>query len=157
MKQKHKIEWNGNTYYYLGMDKRGINYYMKDFTWDCEWYWSGGWIESFNNNDEPEKSSDIDSHTHFDMLMFKDPKLCFYNFNEIFVSSPFDSDDIWKLCELMKEFYLLRDYAKFCKFGYCGISIQIGYDDNINMQTYENINKLIMPKLFNKIRKVLTK
>ena len=157
MKHKHKIEWHGNTYYYLGMDKRGINYYMKDFTWDCGWYWSGGWVESFDNNDNPEKSKDILSHAHFDTLIFNDQIMCFYEFNKNFVSSPFDTDEIWELCELMKEFYLLWDYANFCVRGHCGISRTADYNKNINMQEYENVNKSIMPKLFDKIRKVLTK
>lgn len=156
MKQKHKIKWHRNTYYYLGMDRHSINYYMEDFAWDCE-CWYGGWIVSFSDNNKPERSRDMDSHTHFDTLILKGPNMYFDNFNENFVSSPLYPNDIWKLCELMKEFYLLRDYAKFCKFGHCGVTDTIDCNDNINITAYETVNKIIMPKLFDKIREVLTK
>ena len=68
---KKQIRVFGHNYYLLGTYKDGKKYYIQEPTWDCDWYWGGIYINSFTNNNQPERSKDIDLHTHFDYMFFK--------------------------------------------------------------------------------------
>ena len=59
--EKEKAHILGSTYYLLGIDKNKVKYYLEKGKFECGWYWSGGYIETFNRN-----KSDIDLHTHYD-------------------------------------------------------------------------------------------
>ena len=60
--------------YLLGKDGEGVAYWLESASWDCDWYWGGGYVKTYTQNDYPELSRDIDSHQHFDGLFFKSNK-----------------------------------------------------------------------------------
>lgn len=36
--KKKVITWHGKEYYLLGKDSEGINYYLEEASWDCDWH-----------------------------------------------------------------------------------------------------------------------
>lgn len=59
--EKEKIMVFGETYYLLGEGVDGDKYYLRKATFDCAWYWAGGYIDVFNNT-----KTDVICHTHYD-------------------------------------------------------------------------------------------
>ena len=107
--KKHTIHKFGHIYYFLGTDSDGTKYYLQKGSFDCGWYWGGGYVQTFINNRNPEKSRDIASHQHFDGLFFRGKKCGFDMFKDLFTNNPFTDSEIWQICELMKTFYTMRE------------------------------------------------
>lgn len=42
--EKKVITWHGKEYYLLGKDSEGINYYLKEASWDYDWHWGFGYV-----------------------------------------------------------------------------------------------------------------
>lgn len=150
--KKTKLKIFGKNNYYLGTDKDGINYFLQEARWDCGWYWSGGYIETYTNNNYPTLSKDTNSHGHFD-TMFPSWDV-FMNF---FTQSPFTREEKWEIYELMESFYIARKYSDFLYAGGANITgnpakkvIQGEGDDE-----YNRINKEIIPAIMIKLYKIL--
>lgn len=109
--KKQKINVFGNEYYLLGVSDDGFKYYLEAPEWSCGWYWSIGYVETFTNNSNPEKSRDIYSHQHFDGLFLKSKISCYDAFKSFFKETPLSDREIWDLLELMQTAYNLRQYA----------------------------------------------
>ena len=151
---KHSFSWHGKEYFYLGEDKNGEKNYLEKHYFDCGWYWGIGYIETFTNNRNPERSRDISSHTHFDYMFFNGRKNGFDNFNDYFVKSPFTDAEKWKIIELMKSLYNCRNYSDML---YTGGS---HYTSNPvkcikNKSEYKRINKVVIPALNRELYKIL--
>ena len=86
--KKNTVHVFGKEFYYIGTDNNGTKHYLQKFSFDCGWYWGGGYIESFTNNRCPEKSRDISQHQHFNSLIFKGNKNGFDMFKEVFPDNP---------------------------------------------------------------------
>lgn len=100
---------NGHLYFLLGKDANGCKYWLKQHRWECDWYWSFGYVQSFTQNCSPEKAKDIETHTHFNNLFLNGEYIENY---KVFFSGGVTLEDekIWKLMEAMKEFYLTNEY-----------------------------------------------
>lgn len=156
MKKERKIAFDKNIYL-LGKDENGIKYWLEEASWDCEWYWGFGYIETYTNNKNPELSKDIMSHEHFDSLFLNNN--IFYSYKDFFKKSTLNDDEIYKLLGYMKEFYAMRKYSDLlcCGNGITSKAKNIKEEKNEieNQKEYERINKILMPELFKKIYKLL--
>lgn len=145
----------GKKVYLLGKDKEGINYWLEEPSYVCGWYWGFGYIETYTNNQHPERSKDICSHQHFDSLFLKNN--IYQSFKELFVETPLSDKEIWILLELMQTFYTLKESAKIFELGgsnICNISHSI--IDIKNKDISDHINKILIPKVTEEVLKLLS-
>ena len=172
--KKHIIYWNGNYYYFLFNDEhgnyyyflfndeQGIKYYLNHPSWDCGWYWGFGYITTFSNNRNPEKSKDIGSHQHFGTLFghnhlhwMTDENIIIYP-----VLNPGNrmGDDRWQMHELFAQFYHLRKMAEFsAKKPIPGMHLTTSSVNHGNMdQLAAHINQNMIPAVMHKIISMLT-
>lgn len=114
--EKKAFTWNGDKYYLLGKNEQGEQMFLQRATFDCDWYWGVGYVNTFTNNKNPEISRDISSHQHFSYLFgrnsnFKD------GFNSIIKESPLTDKELWELCELMKIAYVAKEAMEMAYRG----------------------------------------
>jgi len=160
--------------YLLGEDKEGTKYWLESPTWDCDWYWGFGYVETYTNNKNPHIARDISSHQHIDssfmgqMEKYDSKKGCFVKADYIhniydaplLDKTTFTENEGWKLSELFKQFYLLKDMAAYCHkkpvVG-CNCTTVHEVDNNDNVKGwYDEINKVMIPKITNEILRILT-
>ena len=135
-------------------DKKNV--YLEAPSWDCGWYWGFGYLETYTNNESPSLSRDIYTHSHFDGDILNGKSHGFDNFKEYFSETPLTDDEIWTLCDYMQTFYTLRKAAETFRYGGSHYTAQAA-SEAIKSETIENeINKKILPALFDKIIKLLT-
>lgn len=155
---KKQIRVFGHNYYLLGIYKDGKKYYIQEPTWDCGWYWGGIYINSFTNNSQPERSKDIDLHTHFDSMFFNyKGKTSWEIMEQDFIDLVLDHDEIWKVLELCKSFYLLKAAAGFYHCG--GSNFTGSLVDELDLKSnemYKTIVKAQIPTILNKLKEILT-
>ena len=151
--KKTKLKIFGKNNYYLGTGKDGLNYFLQEATWDCGWYWGGGYVETYTNNNHPTLSKDINSHGHFNSMF---PSWC--DFMSFFAQSPFTEEEKWKICELMKSFYIARNYSDFIHVGGAHITSNPAKEviqDEGESDEYNRINKKVIPAIMAELYKVL--
>ena len=161
----------GKKVYLLGIDKDGYGVWLQEPSWDCEWYWGFGYIERYTNKMHPELARDIDSHTHWDSGIVGEHeyydtesqtwKKTEYNHhlndNTTLKATTLTDNESWKLAELMKTYYSLRESASvFGKGGSNVSSSEIEQDIVKRVKWATEINEVILPKLFKEIDKLLT-
>jgi hypothetical protein len=147
--KKQVVEKWGKKYYLLGIRKDNKKVWLEDFSWDCDWYWAGGYIEIFTSNN-PERAKDIQEHTHFDSLFLKNP---FDSWIDYFKASTLNEYEIWRLLDLMKQFYVLRDCAEVFLYG--GHMTSEGRtEEEINKEMADKINKHIEKVIIPLVRKI---
>lgn len=155
--EKEKMHWHGNTYYLLGIDEDGEKYYLQRGKFDCGWYWSGGYINTFNR-----KKSDISLHTHYKTgevngNKFSDITSQDSGFNKIFKLTTLTEDEKWTFHELMRTFYIMRDAMDLSHRGGANISSKKPLKEQIqNTDVYEHYKKLIA-QLHKELDKLLSK
>lgn len=152
---KQKKHAFGKDIYFLGQDKNGVNYWLEAASWDCSWYWGGGYVETYTNNRSPEKSRDINSHQHFDGLFFKGNKNAHDLFFEHFPVHPFTDSEVWKICELMKAFYTARHYSDMLHCGGAHYTTNPAADAIKSEEEYNRINKNVIPAIMQELYKIL--
>lgn len=150
--------------------------YLEDFSWDCGWYWGGGYIENRN------------FHTHFNGCFLNTPdsrghslgnffdpwtKLPAHltaldvsiikNGASIWESLDFFLDDAqyterqwWRIKDLFKQFYALRAAAETFQYG--GHCTSDGRNDaEINKDMAAKINDHIRTVIIPEVHKVLNR
>lgn len=153
--KKKKSHAFGKDLYLLGKDDGGVMYWLEAASWDCKWYWGGGYVETYTNNKYPERARDIMSHQHFDSLFFKKNKDGHTAFKEFFAETPFTDSEIWKLLELMKAFYTAREYSDMIYSGgahYTSNPVKEVIHDETE---YERINKKMIPSIMEEVYKIM--
>jgi hypothetical protein len=141
--KKEVVEKWGRKFYLLGIRKKdNKKVWLEDFSFECGWYWGGGYVEVFTSNN-PEKARDIQEYAHFDMLFLKNP---FHSWEEYFKTSVLTDKEVWRLLDLMKQFYALRDCAEVYQYG--------GHMTNEG-RTEEEIDKKMSDKINEHIEKVI--
>jgi len=141
------------THYLLGKGKDGQYYYLEKESRNCGWYWGFGYIHSYTNNRQPERSKDIAMHTHFDSLFLKTN--IFYSFKEFFVETTLNDNEIWQLLDLMQSAYTLRKTAELFYIGGSHITSKAKMELLENQELYNKINKELLPAIFEKIKEIL--
>lgn len=129
--------------YYLGKHNGNVVYLAKP-NWDCGWYWGFGYVQGYKRR--------MVSHEHFDYLFLRNN--IFDSFKEYFSEECALSDrQIWKLLELMKRFYILRETADLFYRG--GANISSRDLSSIKNEALANqINNDMMLDLFEEIEKI---
>lgn len=153
--EKQIINWHGKKYYLLGIDKAGRNHYLQAGSWDCGWYWGFGYVESFTNNRNPEKSKDINSHLHFNEL-FLNGANSINKWCEFFKDGVLNMQELWALLELMKSFYTAQQWSEACHWGGVNYSNNPCQELLKSNEEYNRINKVIIPTLMDEVYKLLT-
>ncbi len=141
-------------HYLLGVDARGVKHYLKKPSFDCGWYWGFGYIHTFINNNKPELSRDISEHYHFNS--FEKNTNMFDGIQNAFVSFVLDNKDLWTLCELMKTAYTLGNYADTLYTGGAHYTTNPCKDIIKNDDEYNRINNVVLPAIFDQVKKLLT-
>ena len=140
MKKQTTIAFNKKIYL-LGKDAEGTKYWLEAPSWDCDWYWGFGYVETYTNNNYPNRSRDINSHQHFDSLFLNDTKVdAFTAFKEFFKETTLDQKEIMLLINYMDSFYKLKTVAKTLGVGYPNMT-----------ETAKEINEKILPAIFKQI------
>lgn len=153
---KYKCHAFNKDIYFLGQDNNGINYWLEQATWDCDWYWGFGYIESYTNNNAPWRAKDIQSHEHFDGLTSNQNINLYDAFKNKFVLTPFSDKEIWTLCELMKSFYTAQKYAEMLHLGGSHYTTNPCKDTIIATDEKQRINTILIPTLCSEIYKIMT-
>lgn len=150
IKKENTIKF-GVERYLLGIRKEdGKKTYLTRATWDCDWYWGFGYVNTFETYDTYD-------HQHFDSLFLKEN--IFDSFKNYFNSTTLTNDEIWLLLSYMKEFYTMKKYAELLQHGgYIttkAVSILEEKNREANKKEVERINKTLIPELLEKIYKLL--
>lgn len=143
--------------YLLGKGKDGLWYWLEAPSWDCDWYWGFGYVETYTNNKYPEHSVDIVSHQHFDNLFLKNN--IYDSFTGFFEETVLTEKEIWELLEYMQEAYILKRSAELFKNGSAGITGRFLSDFQEKLKDrkeYDKINKVLLPTIFEKVDKLLS-
>ena len=153
---KRVFEWHGHRYHYIGTGPNGENMRLQESTFDCGWYWSIGYIETFTNKRAPWNSIDIESHTHFEYLMTRNRYQNWFDaFNEQFKNPFLTESEVWKICELMKSLYTARHYADMIWRGGAHYT-QNPCEEIIKNETeYKRINDVVIPAMLKELYKIL--
>jgi hypothetical protein len=144
----------GKDVYLLGKDKDGIKYWLEAASWDCDWYWGFGYIETYRQNWAPSKARDIDSHSHADKFMSK----YFTEWNgsqPILAERTFSESEGWELSELFEQFYTLKKTAEYFGRGKENVS-NTSIPDYKKPELVKEINEVRLPQVFNRIYEILT-
>lgn len=152
---KQKKHAFGKDIYLLGIDTDGAKYWLESAKWDCGWYWGGGYVETYTNNSYPEKARDIKTHSHFDSLFFNRNKNGFDAFKDFFNDTPFTDNEIWKICELLKSFYIAREYSDMLNRGGAHYTSNPAAEIIKSEKEYKRINEIVIPSLMNELYKIL--
>lgn len=142
--------------YLLGQDADGTNYWLEAASWDCDWYWGFGYIETYTNNNNPSRARDIESHSHFDSLGAKENKNLYDAFKEKFIVTPLSDKELWTLCELMKSFYTAKKYAEMLHTGGAHYTTNPCRDIIQNDKEYNRINKIVIPAICKEVYALLS-
>lgn len=146
--------------------------YINDFSWDCNWYWGDGYIENKNFHAHfDEAFLDVpDSRGHI-LGSFYDPwtepKYNKENTKVIsngasvwenlgfFLDNPeYTENEWWRIKDLFKQFYTLRDAAEVFQYGgHC--TSQGRNEKELNKTMADQINEHIKSVIIPEIQKAL--
>ena len=143
---------NGKYQFLLGK-KDGEKYWLERATFDCEWYWGIGYVESYLGNGSADRS--CTGYTHFDCLFFNGPRDCKSMFDSFFDETPFTSDEIWEILELMKSAYTCRKYSDMLHTGGSHITSKVKVDLIKNDAEYGRLNNAVIPSILNEVYKIM--
>jgi len=127
----------------------GKKVWLEEGKFDCDWYWGFGYIEVYNQN-----HSDINEHTHFDSLFLE--KDLHDSFVKYFAKTTLDEKEIWTLLELMKSFYVAREYADMLYRGRCHISNNPCSEVIMNNEERTRINEVVIPEIMQAVYNMLS-
>lgn len=141
-----------NTYYLLGETYDGLDCYLQRGTFDCDWYWSGGYIETFTTY-----YNDIETHQHYDTAMINGVKLSIPtgDLSKIFKNTTLREDEIWQFHELMHAFYIAKNAMKMAHRGGSGVSSNPNLRDKIENEDIYNYYKNLIENIHEELDKLL--
>jgi len=160
----------GKKIFLLGRDEDGTNYWLEEAKWDCGWFWGFGYVETYTNNQNPNKSKDINSHQHIDSLFmgqmqkYDFEEKCYINSEFVYnifdapllCETTFTENEGWQLSELFKSFYMLKESAAMFGRGGCNLTINPCSELIKNEDWAKQINHEILPLIFEKIYSILS-
>jgi len=116
--------------------------YLTDFKWDCDWYWSGGYLGNAN------------LHHHFKGLNNGKNQNLRDAFNEYYTYTKLTDSQIWRLCDLMQQFYAHHKSAECFQYG--GHYTSENRNENeLNLDFAKSINNHIEDTIIPEVRKLL--
>lgn len=151
MKKQTTIAFRKKVYL-LGADAEGTKYWLEAPSWDCNWYYGFGYIETYTNNNHPEKARDIYSHQHFDSLFLNKPQVSAFDvFKTFFKETTLNDNEIWTLIDYMISFYTLKKAAATLGRGYSHITEKAKLEETKSVEIAKEINEKILPAIFKQI------
>lgn len=148
----------GKKVYLVGQLKDGSNIWLEEATWDCDWYWGFGYLETYAGNCKPSSARDISSHQHVDGFLFKkdgsDYIDHFYQSKD-FQYLTFTEEESWELADLFQSFYTLKEAAEFFHRGGSHVSTSAIKGELKNTNFEKSINADFLPKIFKRIYELL--
>ncbi len=151
MKKQTTIAFRKKVYL-LGADAEGTKYWLEAPSWDCDWYYGFGYIETYSNNNCPEKARDINSHQHFDSLFLNNSKVSAFDaFKEFFKETTLNDKEIWLLIDYMHSFYTLKKAAEVFGTGYSHMTEKAKLSEVQNIEMAKEINEKMLPAIFKQI------
>lgn len=169
--KKRITEAFGKKIYLLGIDTNGINTWMEAPTWDCDWYWSVGYIEQYTNNQNPELARDLSSHSHWNTAIvgkqeyYDHDKQCrrlssgsvsHLNESTEFIATTLTDTESWELADLMQSTYLLKRVAEFYGKGQGNLGETATSGQLKNSGAVRKINEVDLPLIFKRVDQILT-
>lgn len=141
-----------NTYYLLGEGYDGERYYLQRGTFECDWYWSGGYIETFN-----KYYTDITSHQHYYTAIINGEKFSTPtgDWSKFFKNTPLREDEIWQFHELMHTFYIAKNAMEMAHRGGPRVSSNPNLRDRINNEDIYNYYKDLIADIHEELDKLL--
>lgn len=147
---KKKYHRSGKDLFLLGVRNDGYKVYLEDFSWDCDWYWGGGYLEVFPKTRTPDNAKDICEHYRFDSFF---EEFGLDKFQKEFKACVLEEKELWDLFDLMKSFYTLGEAAEVFKGG------NSNYSDKTFKFKYpvlnQLINEIIEEKIIPEVRRLL--
>ena len=153
---------------YLGKTKDdNSSVYLEGFSWDCDWYWGGGYLgnRSFHTHFDGCFLDSVDVRGHC-LGNFVSPWYegrCPENSTEIsngcsvweglgfFLDNPqFTDNEWWRIKDLYKQFYSLREAADTFQYGgHCTSGGRNEAEINLPMakQINDHIENVIIPEI----------
>ena len=153
---KKKIINKFGKHYLLGINKDGDYVYLEEPSWDCGWYWGFGYLHTYTNNKQPERSRDLSSHFHFDSTFLNKNKASCDVFKEYFKETVLTETEVWELVDYMKTFYTLKSAAELFKNGYSHQTERAKLESLKSEEQRDLINQSWLPEVFARIRALLT-
>ena len=81
--------------------------------------------------------------------------MCKDMFDEFFNETPLNDSKKWKLLELMKTIYTLKEYSEVVCRGGSNITSNPLREVIKSEEEYNRINKVVLPQLFKEVYKIL--
>jgi len=92
--------------WFIGVSSYGGREYLEDFSWDCGWYWGGGYLGNSR------------LHHHVDGIGAYENINMFDAFKKYFDKSLALTDNqLWRFCDLFKQFYAYKQAAECFRHG----------------------------------------
>lgn len=148
--EKQKITKFGNDYYLLGINQNDEKVWLKQPSWDCDWYYGLGYVQVFKQD-----YSDINMHAHFDSLFFNTNKNGYDAFREYFKEITLSNKELWILLECIKSLYTLREYSDFLHISGSHYTSNPCKELLKNEDEYNRINKILIPNLWKQVENIL--
>lgn len=148
--EKQKITKFGNDYYLLGINQNDEKVWLKQPSWDCDWYWGLGYVQTFEQD-----YSDIDMHTHFNILFFNKNKNGYDAFREYFKETTLSDKELWVLLECMRSLYTLKECSELLHRGGSNYTSNPCKGLLKNNDEYNRINKILIPNLWKQVENIL--
>lgn len=152
----------GKDIYLLGYDAAGTAYWLEAASFDCEWYWGGGYVETYTNNNNPSRAKDIASHQHFKSMFLTGKENGYDSFLHFFDVHPFSNKEVWQIIECMKAFYIAREYSDMLHCGGANYTTNPvrGVIDRAmckeSEREYQRINRVVIPALLESLYAILS-
>lgn len=167
MMEKRKDHAFGKDIFLLGEEQDGSKVWLEEASWDCDWYWGFGYVETYTWNNHPSQSRDIQSHRHWKGAIVgnieyredgerKTMYVHHINENPNFAETTLTDTESWKLAELMETFYTLQKMAEMCHMGGAHITSNPLQHHLKNEEWEKHINETLMPMIFEEVYKILT-
>lgn len=125
----------------LGSNHAEGKIYLIKPKWECDWYWSFGWI---GNNDLLINLDKLGNSNIYD------------NIKGFIPDAQLSGTNLWKFCELAESIYTLKKSAElFHRGGSHIIHIQKYKEIMQNKEQCRHLNYVIIPALIDELYKVL--
>lgn len=127
--------------HYLGKRKEdGKRVYIVAPTWDCNWYWSFGYLQATGEHFHLRNYGDKN---------WRDALERDYNLNK-----KLRGDNLWKFYELAKTAYQLKEVAEILGRGSSHITENPLSEVIKNQAEVNRINHIVLPQVFDAIDKI---
>ena len=159
--EKATINSGKHKKYLMGKNQNGEKVWLETPSWDCDWYWGFGYLSTKTGHTHANGLTgkfeywDAEKRCHrltseYMHNIYDSPKL---------VETTFTENEGWKLSELFKEFYLLKDMAEYTHRNpaSCNLTTSPVTQNPEKMAVWQKeINEVMIPLITAEILRILT-